>query len=72
MKRNTIKQIVFASTSSLVLAGVILVSPPFVKPATTPVAASSISPPSPANQLAIPPLASPHFAAGADDGGSDD
>ena len=71
MKRNTIKQIVFASTSSLVLAGVILVSPPFAKSAPAPIAASSISKNTPTNQVQIPPVALPKFAAGSDEGSGD-
>lgn len=70
MKRNTVKQIVFATTSSLVLAGIILSMPPFVKTATTPVASSVVVATNTA-PIAKMPLALPKFANG-DSEGSDD
>jgi len=70
MKRNTIKQIVFATTSSLIVAGIVLVSPPFVKAPTTVAASSSVQ--NPVASVANTALTVPKFAAGSDDSGSDD
>lgn len=69
MKRKTVKQIVFATTSSLVLAGIILSMPPFVKTTTTPVASSVVA--TNTAPIAKIPLALPKFANG-DSEGSDD
>ena len=70
MKRNTVKQIVFATTSSLVLAGIILSMPPFVKATTTPVASAVVATTTPAPAVKLP-VALPKFANG-DSEGSDD
>ena len=69
MKRNTVKQIVFATTSSLVLAGIILSMPPFVKTATTPVASSVVA--TNTTPIAKMPQALPKFANGYSEGSDD-
>jgi hypothetical protein len=69
MKRKTVKQIVFATTSSLVLAGIIFSMPPFVKTATTTVASSVVA--TSTAPIAKMPLALPKFSNGDSEGAGD-